>query len=34
MDNDQITFMGTPDGTTSSDLGENYTPKEQELLLR
>ena len=32
MDNDQITFMGTPDGTTSSDLGENYTPKEQELI--
>lgn len=32
MDNDQITFMGTPDGTASSDLGENYTPKEQELI--
>ena len=32
MENDQITFMGTPDGTTSSDLGENYTPKEQELI--
>ena len=32
MDNDQITFMGTPEGTASSDLGENYTPKEQELI--
>ena len=32
MENDQITFMGTPEGTASSDLGENYTPKEQELI--
>ena len=32
MDNDQITFMGTPEGTASSELGENYTPKEQELI--
>ena len=32
MDNDQITFMGTPEGTASSDLGEHYTPKEQELI--
>lgn len=32
MENDQMSFIGTPENSLGQDLQEGYSPKEQELI--